>query len=303
MSINNQINDNEEEESTPLSADLNIDGSEIFEHDFIFTSDQKVYWTEEQERAVIDYLWLDETWLKNKIKWLLESIEKLEKKIDLSNIELYNELIEESRKSENKKKKEKIFRDKIEKPINKLVENVVFNYKLFRKDIDVKSLEFDALGFLMTKFANFDPSENAKAYSYYGTVVKHYLIGEKKDLYKDQQSHLEYETSKEEVDIKNKYDIHQPSHLDESSKLFNFTIEQLKNEIKDPSMSDNDKKVGNAIIEIFLNHEEIGIYSKNNLYQMIKEYTSLQTKDITYSLSRFKNFYKNNKQFFLKKNK
>lgn len=298
--VNDQIDDNEEEESAPSVADLNIDGSEIFEHDFTFTSEQKVYWTEEQERAVTEYLWLDETWLKNKIKW---STSNTEKETDFLTIDLYNELIEESKLPETRKRKEKIFRDKIEKPINKIIENIIFNYKLFRKDIDVKSLESDALSFLMTKFANFDPSENAKAYSYYGTVAKHYLIGEKKDIYKDQQSHMEYETTKDEVDIKNKYDIHQISHLDESAKLFNFTIKQLEDEIKSVNMSDNDKKVGNAIINIFHNHEDIRIYTKNNLYQMIKEYTGLQTKDITYSLSRFKSLYKLYKQDFIKKNR
>ncbi len=294
-----QVHD-EEEESVPIIADLNIDGSEIFEHDFTFTSEQKVYWTEEQERAVIEYLWLDETWLKNKIKWAMSDPEK---EPDMLTIDLYNELIEESKNPDNRKRKEKIFRDKIEKSIKKIIENVIFNYKLFRKDIDVKSLESDALSFLMTKFANFDPSENAKAYSYYGTVAKHYLIGEKKDIYKDQQSHMEYETTKDEVDIKNKYDIHQVSHLDESAKLFNFIIKQMEHEIKSPNMTDNDKKVGNAIINIFHNHEEIRIYSKNNLYQMIKEYTGLLTKDITYSLSRFKQLYKSYKQSFIKKNK
>ena len=153
----------------------------------------------------------------------------------------------------------------------------------------------------MTKFSNFDPSQKTKAFSYYGTVIKHYLIGEKKDKYKDQQSHLDYEIFKEEVNNRSKYEMHDVSHLDESSKLFRFIISELKTEIKNTNLSDNDRKVGNAIINIFENHEKINIYSKNNLYQMIKEYTNLQTKEITGSLSRFKSLYKILKQSYIKK--
>ena len=65
-------------------------------------------------------------------------------------------------------------------------------------------------------------------------------------------------------------------------------------------MSENDKNVGNALINIFETHEVVKIYSKNNLYQMIKEYTNLKTKDITYSLGRFKTLFKITKHNFIK---
>ena len=55
------------------------------------------------------------------------------------------------------------------------------------------------------------------------------------------------------------------------------------------------------IIEIFKNHEVLGAYNKNHVYQLIKENTGLQTKDITYSLSRFRVFYRLLKQDFIKR--
>lgn len=302
----------------PIDDDDSLDKDEEFEiikeeivevipldFDFNFSADQKVYWAEEQERAVIEYLWLDEVWLNNKMRWEHKQAIDEDRESDQDFLALLEGLLEEAKKHHSKIKREKIFKDKIEKPLNKLIENIIFSFKLFRQDIDVKSLEYDSLSFLMTKFANFDPSQKNRAYSYYGTVVKHYLIGEKKDLYKDQQNNLEFESKKEEINSLDsvKYSLGDISHLEESAKLFRHIIEELKKELKSSNISENDRRVGNAIINIFENHEIIQVYSKNNLYQIIKEYTNLQTKDITYSLSRFKSLYRISKQSFIKKNR
>jgi hypothetical protein len=69
------------------------------------------------------------------------------------------------------------------------------------------------------------------------------------------------------------------------------------------SLTKNDQKVGDAIVQIFKNHEIIGVYNKNQVYQLIKESTGLETKDITYSLHRFRVSYKILRQEFNDKNK
>lgn len=273
-----------------------------FMNQFQFKNDQKVYWSIEQERAVEDYLKMSEVWLKNKIKWEVEESEEKGEEPNWEFILELEDLIEQSKDPEVEYIREKLFREKIDKPLSKLVENIVFSYKLFRKDVDVKSLQWDCLGFLMEKFANFKPSKGKKSFSYYGTVVKHYLIGEKRTNDDSQKENLEFESFKEEVNNIKKYELGDADPLEESSRLFNYIINEIKRELTNTNMSDNDKNVGNAIVNIFETHEAVQIYTKNNLYQMIKEYTDLQTKDITYSLSRFKTLYKITKQNFIKKN-
>jgi hypothetical protein len=90
------------------------------------------------------------------------------------------------------------------------------------------------------------------------------------------------------------------SELDSSFSFFNHVIEEIESEISKEHISENDAKVGDAIISIFKHHESIGVYNKNQVYQLIKESTGLQTKDITYSLHRFRIFYRLMKQDFLK---
>jgi len=278
----------------------------FIEDDFSFSDSQKVYWTKQEEDAVVEYLWLDETWLNNKIRWEYEEATKTSRDPDLDFIFTFENLSKDASRPENKLVKDKIFRDKLEKPLSKLVENIVFRYKLFRGDIDVKTLQIDSMSFILTKFANFKPSQNNKSYSYFGTIVKHYLIGEKKDNHKHQTSNCDYENHKEEVNALRSYELGDENHLDESSKLFKYVVDEMKRELEKTSLSDNDRNVGHAIINIFENHENFlskDSYSKNILYQLIKEYTSLQTKDITYSLSRFKVLYKVIKQNFIRDSK
>lgn len=272
---------------------------------FQFRDDQKVYWTEQQEQAVEDYLRINEVWLSNKIKWELKAAQEQGRDPNWELILELENLIEDCKNPETQLKRDEIFRKKINKPLNKLVENIIFSFKLIRRDIDIKSLQHDCLGFLIEKFANFDPSQDTKAFSFYGTIVKHYLIGEKKDNDDKQNVNLEYESLKEEVNNIKKYELGECDHLEESSKFFNYIVSELKKEIYNSNvfdMSENDKNVGNAIIKIFETHMSVQVYSKNHLYQMIKEYTNLETKDITYSLGKFKTLFKISKQNFIKKN-
>ena len=94
----------------------------IVELDFTFTNDQKVYWSEEEEKAVVDYLWLDESWLKNKIKWEIRESNELQREVDSYMIALYNDMIEKARHPSAKIKRDRIFKEKLEKAINKLIE-------------------------------------------------------------------------------------------------------------------------------------------------------------------------------------
>ncbi len=248
---------------TEVSEEIeSIEEVEIVEFASKFTANQKVYWTEEQEEAIQQYL-----------------------------------------KEESYAKRNIIFNQKLLKPFHKLIENIIFTYKLFRTDVDIKTQQGDCLTFVMTKFANFDPGMNHKAFSFFGTIAKHYLMCHRKEAYKLTKNNVDYDANQEEVNNNFKYEMTDESHLDKSSRLFNFILKEIKEEIERDDISENDKKVGDAIVSIFENHEVLSLYNKNVLYQIIKERTGLQTKEITYSLSRFRIFYRISKQSFNKKEK
>ena len=220
----------------------------------------KRYWFKEQEKAVIDYI---------------DSQDPIEKNA--------------------------IFSKSLYKPLNKLIENIIFTYKLFRSDVDVKELQADCMGFLITKIDKFNPKTGAQAFSYLGTIAKHYLMGGKREAYKYTRSNTDIDESIEEVSRKpeNTYLMDNEEPVDVNIAVFEGIIIKLEEDIKRPKMLPNDKLVGEAIVHIFRNHQILEAYNKNRLYQLLKERTGLQTKDITYSLGRFKKDYEIFKTFFI----
>jgi hypothetical protein len=262
---------------------------------------KKEYWPAETEDAVRRYLEIDYSYYLNKKEKYIESCEKKGKELDDDFILLMDAQLDYTSRKDVMLKKDEIFRKEIKKPLWRLVENIIFNFGLFRSDVDVKTLHNDCVGFVYSKFANFDPEKGTKSFSFYGTIAKHYLMNGKKDFDKLTQVNLEYESFRDEADSKEITFIDEENENEKSHKFFKTVIEELEKEISKKNISKNDEKVGDAIIQIFKTHKQLNVYQKNQLYQLLKEQTELDTKDITYSLSRFKVFYKLLKQDFIKK--
>ena len=89
----------------------------------------------------------------------------------------------------------KIYNEYLKAPINKMVESIIRRYKLYRKEYEYEDVHSDTLSFLITKMHNFKPDKNKKAYSYFGTICKHYLLGQ---LIKDDKK-LKSDVSYEDV--------------------------------------------------------------------------------------------------------
>ena len=80
--------------------------------------------------------------------------------------------------------KNKIYNDFLRKPLDKMISSIIRRYKLYRKDMDFYEIHIDTHSFLMTKIEKFKPSKEKKAYSYFGTICKNYLMGQ---IIKDQK--------------------------------------------------------------------------------------------------------------------
>jgi hypothetical protein len=65
-----------------------------------------------------------------------------------------------------------------------MISSIIRRYKLYRKDMDFTEIHTDTHSFLITKIDKFKPSKEKKAYSYFGTICKNYLMGQ---IIKDQK--------------------------------------------------------------------------------------------------------------------
>ncbi len=217
---------------------------------------QKVYFGEDQEKAVVRYL-----------------------------------------ESSDDAERNKIFNEYLREPLVIMVESIIRRYKLYRKDFEFEDLHTDTMSFLITKINKFDHTKNHKAYSYFGTICKNYLMGAIQKDTKDTNRSVSYEDISEDIEsrLDFSYTIDE-YHIDYSEVIINLTT-KLEDFIENEELTDSERKLGYALLEIFTNFESIfqigdgNKFNKNLILLSLREMTSLSTKEIRISLKKYKNLY------------
>jgi len=199
--------------------------------------------------------------------------------------------------TESADERNKIYNEFLRKPLDKMISSIIRRYKLYRQDMDFTEIHTDTHSFLMTKIDKFKPSKEKKAYSYFGTICKNYLMGQ---IIKDQKE-INRKISYEDIssDLENNpeysYDIDKESF--DSEKIIENFLSELKLFIDGENLTENEKKLGLALYEIFKNYDMIFLGSDNNKFNKnlillsLREMTNLNTKEIRSSIKKYKNLY------------
>ena len=201
--------------------------------------------------------------------------------------------------SSDNEERDRIFNQYLRGPLNKMIESIIRRYKLYRKDVTFEDIHSDTLSFLATKMEKFEPSKNKKAYSYFGTICKNYLLGQLLKADKRMKSDLSYEDMYKTVekmdDYKYNIDDTEKTSLEDFIKEISANIKAETQHIK---ITENEKRVGEALISVLDNWETIfeqvesgNKYNKNLILSYIRELSGLTTKDIRVSMRRYKKIY------------
>jgi hypothetical protein len=193
--------------------------------------------------------------------------------------------------------KNKIYNDFLKGPLDKMISSIIRRYKLYRKDMDFEEIHVDTHSFLMTKVDKFKPSKNKKAYSYFGTICKNYLMGQ---IIKDQKE-TNRKISYEDVSSSLEQRPDMIYTIDDDVLGMDIVIsvytKELKEFIDKESLNDNEKKLGFALVDLFDNYETIfsstdnNKFNKNIILLSLREMTNLSTKEIRTSIKKFKKLY------------
>ena len=199
--------------------------------------------------------------------------------------------------SDSEEERNKIFNEYLREPLIIMVESIIRRYKLYRKDMEFEEIHTDTMSFLITKINKFDPTANHKAYSYFGTICKNYLMGAIQKDTKEQNRSVSYDDISSDIedraDLSYVIDDYQVDYRDVIIKL---TI-SLEDFIENENLNENETKLGYALLEIFNNFDKIfqvgdgNKFNKNLILLSLREMTSLSTKEIRISLKKFKKMY------------
>ena len=217
---------------------------------------QKIYFGEDQEKAVVDYL-----------------------------------------ESSDDAEKNKIFNEYLREPLIIMVESIIRRYKLYRKDLEFEEIHNDTMSFLITKIHKFDHTKNHKAYSYFGTICKNYLMGAIQKDTKEQNRQVSYDDISSDIEDRTDLSYVIDEYIvDYRDVIIKLTI-SLEEFMEAEDLTDNEQKLGYALLEIFNNFDRIfqvgdgNKFNKNLILLSLREMTSLSTKEIRISLKKFKKMY------------
>ncbi len=202
--------------------------------------------------------------------------------------------------------KNKIYNEFLRKPLDKMISSIIRRYKLYRKDIDFYEIHIDTHSFLMTKIDKLKPSKEKKAYSYFGTICKNYLMGQIIKDQKDMNRKISYEdiSSNLENNADFSYSIERDT-IDTEDIITNF-LKEIDDFLNQGDLSENEVKLGHALYELFDNYNDIFIgtdnnkFNKNIILLSLREMTNLNTKEIRSSMKKFKTIYFNLVQKMIK---
>ena len=185
-----------------------------------------------------------------------------------------------------------IYNKEIHYAFYKLAENIIHTFKFYYTEVDnIEDLKYEVISFLLQKLHLYDQSKG-KAYSYFGTIAKRYLIIYNQKNYKKMVSKMQVS----EVDNSEKTHESLVIGTETEDVNRNSVINQFIN-VVDTNLSlmfekESEMKVADAILEVFKKRENIDIFNKKALFIYIKEITDCQSNTITKVIKKLKVAYK-----------
>jgi hypothetical protein len=181
----------------------------------------------------------------------------------------------------------------------KLTQNIIHTFKFYHTEVEnLEHLQHEIITFLLSKIHMFDPSRGAKAYSYFGTIVKRWLIlyNNKNYSKKINKTGVE-ELSKEGT--QHYYNIGDDEVKSDLDKYIDIFVDYVSNNIFKFFPKKTDAQTADAILELFRKREDLEVFNKKALYIFIREQVDVKTPKITKIADKLYEIFKSNYVFYL----
>ena len=191
-------------------------------------------------------------------------------------------------KSEDPILRNTIYNDYIQKPFEKLAENIIHTFKFYYFDVPSEDVKHEVVSFLVMNMHKYKEGKG-KAFSYFSIVAKNYLILHNNNNYKkmkatDDLDVLDFSrnisSEQEQKVVKDYYEV----FFDEMLEYWDVHLTELFKRKKDLNVAD-------SVIYLFKNRDNIENFNKKALYILIRERTGSNTQHITRVINQMKKQY------------
>ena len=178
--------------------------------------------------------------------------------------------------------KQKIFTDHIYFPFYKLAENIIHTFKFYYTDVNkIEDLKHEIVSILLEqKISKFDPTNGAKAYSYFGTIVKRWLISYNNTNYKKLKQIGSWDTFEDSY-VPNTTESTDSDHQITLATFIDRWVEETYDKLEILFDKEEDMNIADAILTIFKTRNDLELFKKKALYIYIREMTNCKTPNLT----------------------
>lgn len=188
----------------------------------------------------------------------------------------------------------KLYIEYIQPAFDEMVDKIIFTYK-FNTLPNIDSLREECKIWLTTILDKYDTTKGSKAFSYYSVITKNWFIQNVKKTNKEKKREITIEDAEKELEEGSQEIPNDYEGTREYSEFWAHLMREIS-EWEKLDLRENERKVLNAIIQIFSNIENIEIFNKKAIYLYIREITGLNTKQVVSGLSGIKSKYRTFKE-------
>lgn len=231
--------------------------------------------------------------------------------------EIQEEAVKEYLETNSEIRKNQIFNNILLPAFTKMIESIIRRYNLHIPNEEFNDTFNDTISFLMSKIEHYDPERISKktgnkfkAYSYCGTICKNYLLHKKIEYAKELEKVSSYETMCNDLNNNLRYSFENNFNDIFLKDVINKTVDSIKsimNSVHKTPLTDKEILVGNALIDLLENWEDILIddgsnkLNKSTILYQLRESTRLSTKEVRDSMKKYKKAYFKVKERILNK--
>lgn len=189
--------------------------------------------------------------------------------------------------------REKIYRERIHYAFFKLTENIIHTYKYYYTDNhSIEEVQHDVMIFLLERLSKFNP-DKGKAYSYFGTIAKRYLIYSNDKNYKKLKQHLDVDDIKDDDEKIAHQLIVDEQATPDISNFMDVYIRYVETYMSKYFPKEKEQLTADAVLELFRKRENLDIFNKKIFYIFIREMVDVDTAVITKVIKKMKVLYSN----------
>ena len=185
-------------------------------------------------------------------------------------------------------KRNRVFKEFINYPMNKLVENIYHTFKFSYFDVPYEDIKAEVVAFLVQKIDKFQEGKG-KAFSYFSIIAKNYLIITNNANYARMKARMGTEIIDDRRNIS--AEMAMSDHQESLRDFTNLWVDYYDTNLNNIFTNKRDIIVADTILELFRIRENIENFNKKALYILIRERTALKTQNITKVLNIMKRDY------------